>query len=304
MRIPHDLPRLFGSLLLLLLMVRSASGEPLSSRDLEEIARLRTAQGRSAEDVAALVDQAKRAGERGLPAEAFANKIKEGLAKGVEPKRIESVLGRMIGDYEQARDVLKEAQMKGVTEGRAGRRTLDTLAEAIARGATADEVRNLGRSGQGGGKRIDQDALASGAKGLALMKEAGISAQDGADLIGEGLRRGLRSSELIDLGREVKRRGRDFREGRTSLQRMRERLARGERGEGLFRDDDRSGRGRGGDRIERIDDRADEGRGRGRSESGDNFRPERVDRGDSSGRSDRGERPERPDRSGRGGGRD
>ena len=74
-----------------------------------------------------------------------------------------------------------------------------------------------------------QEDLAAGAKGLAVMKEGHIPSKDGTALVGEGMRQGYRPSELLDLGREVKRRGADFEEGRASLQQLREQVSRGER---------------------------------------------------------------------------
>ncbi|MER3423696.1 MAG: hypothetical protein C4293_11155, partial [Nitrospiraceae bacterium] len=75
----------------------SVSAELIWTQDREEIGRLRVLHNRSAEDVDALVKQVEEAGARGLPQEPLLNKIKEGLAKGVEPKQIESVLRDMAG---------------------------------------------------------------------------------------------------------------------------------------------------------------------------------------------------------------
>ena len=66
--------------------------------------------------------------------------------------------------------------------------------------------------------------LAAGAKGLAVMKEGRIPSKDGTALVGEGMKQGYRASELLDLSREVKRRGSDFEEGRASLKALREQV--------------------------------------------------------------------------------
>ena len=76
-----------------------ALAESLSNQDLAEIDRLRAAQGHSAEAVNPLLEQVTKAGEKGLPIEPLANKVKEGLAKGVEPKRIEPVLRQMVTHF-------------------------------------------------------------------------------------------------------------------------------------------------------------------------------------------------------------
>ena len=117
-----------------------------------------------------------------------------------------------------------------------------------------DEVRELSRLSQDGRHKATQEELAAGAKSLAVMKEGRIPSKDGAALVGEGMKQGYRASELLDLSREVKRRGSDFEEGRASLKALREQVSRGERSDRLFKDGDRSGSG--GDRVR---DRGDPG---------------------------------------------
>lgn len=254
--------------------------EPLSSQDRAEIDRLRAAQGHSAEDVTLLLEHVSKAGEKGLPTEPLANKVKEGLAKGVEPKRIDSVLRQLVTHLESAQDVLKEAGQRGIAEGNR-QRAIELMADALSRGATVEEVRELARVSQEGRQKVTQETLAAGAKGVAVMKEGKVPSRDGTALIGEGLRQGYRATELLDLSRDVKRRGADFQEGRASLQTLREQISRGERADRLLRED-HSG-----------SDRSDRSGSADRGGSGD-----RGDRGDRGGRDDRGSRP---DRSGHGG---
>lgn len=287
---------------MVLLTTNSVWAEFLSMQDRDAITRLGSTQGRLESEIAPLLDHVSKAGERGLPTESLLNKVREGLAKGVEPNRIDPVLRQMTSRLESAREALQEAGSRGMEEGNR-HRAIETLAEAFARGATLEEVRELARISQHEGKqKATQEILAAGAKSLAVMKEGKISSEDGTALIGEGITQGYRSSELLDLGREVKRRGSDFYEGRASLKALREQVRRGERGDRLFKDKDRdeSGNRSGGGRGDR-NDRGDRG---GREDSG----RERVDRSDRLDRSDRIERPERterPDRSDRSGrGRD
>ena len=276
--------------LMVALTTTSVWAEPLSVQDREAITRLGSAQGRSENEITPLLDHVSKAGERGLPTESLLNKMREGLAKGVEPKRIDPVLREMTSRLESAHEVLEEAKGHGIAEGNR-QRALETLAEAFSRGATVDEVRELGRLSQEGRHKATQEELAAGAKSLAVMKEGRIPAKDGTALIGEGIKQGYRASELLDLSREVKRRGSDFEEGRASLKALREQVSRGERSDRLFKDDDRSGSGRGGDRGARgdRDDRGDRG-GRGDSDR------ERVDRQERSGHGDRPDRVERPEK--------
>ena len=263
-----------------------AVAESLSVQDREAITRLSMARGHSAAEVNQLIEQVNRAGERGLPTESLANKVKEGLAKGVEPRRIDPVLKQMVENFESAREVLQESVAKGMVDQDQGnrQRAMESLAEAFGRGATADEVRDLARSGQHQGQRMSPDTLGGGAKSLAVIKEAMIPSKDGAAVVAEGMRQGFRPSELADLAREIKRHGHDFREGRITTESIRDQISRGERSDRLFRDQDHSGSGGG--------DRGDRG---GREDSG----RDRIDRPDRSGHSDRPDRPEKLDRSDR-----
>lgn len=273
------------------LMATAAWAEPLSVQDRDAITRLGSALGRAENEIAPLLDHVNKVGERGLPTESLLNKVREGLAKGVEPKRIDPVLRQMTSRLESAHEVLQEAGSRGMDEGNR-QRAIETMAEALSRGATVDEVRELSRLSQDGRHKATQEELAAGAKSLAVMKEGRVPSKDGAALIGEGMKQGYRSSELLDLSREVKRRGADFEEGRASLKALREQVSRGERSDRLFKDEGRSGSG-GGDRG----DRGDRG-GRDRREDSSRDRLERHDRDHSGGgdRSDRIDRPEKVDR--------
>lgn len=243
---------------------------------------MRVAQGHSEEEVNALVEQVSKAGEKGLPTEPLANKVKEGLAKGVEPKRIDGVVRQLVTHLESAHEILQEASAKGLMDSSPAnrQRALEGLAEALSRGATAEEVRELARTGQGAGGKVSQESLASGAKSLAILKEAKIPSKDGAALVAEGLRQGYRPTELADLAREIKRRGADLQQGRMNVQSIKDQVSKGQRVDRIFREGDQSGSG-GGERMER---------------SGGSDRGGRDDRG--GGRDDRGSRP---DRSGHGG---
>ncbi|MFZ1802666.1 MAG: hypothetical protein WAU05_01975 [Nitrospira sp.] len=289
--------------LMVVLTATSVWAEPLSIQDREAITRLGSSQGCSESEITPLLDHVSKAGERGLPTESLLNKMREGLAKGVEPKRIDPVLRQMTSRLESAHEVLEEAKGRGISEGNR-QRAVETMAEALARGATVDEVRELSRLSQEGRHKATQEELAAGAKGLAVMKEGRIPSKDGAALVGEGMKQGYRSSELLDLSREVKRRGSDFEEGRASLKALREQVSRGERSDRLFKDDDRSGSGGDRERGDRSDrggkgsrDDSDRDRSDRQEQSGSRDRSERIDRPD---KVDRVERPERSDHSGRG----
>jgi hypothetical protein len=273
---------------LLLLGSGPALAESMSAQDRIEIERLRSMRGLTAEEVNQLVDQVNKAGDRGIPTEPLANKVKEGLAKGVDPKRIDPVLRQLVTHLETAQEVLREVGSRGMAEGNR-QRAMETMAEAVSRGATPDEVRELTRLSLDGKQKVTQETLAAGAKSLAVMKEGRVPAKDGVSLIGEGMRQGYKPTELLDLSREVKQRGSQFRENRAGLQSLRDRIGRGERGNQLFHEEhpESSGGNRGN---------------RGRSEGA---RPDRNDRSDRMGHSEHLEHIERPDHGERsGGGRD
>lgn len=298
--------------LTLTLCAGQAQADSLSAQDRAEINRLRAAQGHSSDDINPLLEQVNKAGERGLPIESLANKVKEGLAKGIEPRRIDPVLRQMTSRLESAHEVLQEAGSRGGEEGNR-HRAIETMAEALSRGATVEEVRELARLSQHEGKyKATHEVLAAGAKSLAVMKEGKIPSKDGAALIGEGIKQGYRASELLDLGREVKRRGSDFESGRASFKTLRDQVSKGERSDRLFRDDhsgsggdrdrgERSDRGGKGSRDDSDRDRSDRHEQSGSRDLSDRIdRSDKVDRVERPDRPDSRDRPERSDRSGRG----
>ena len=244
--------------------------DSISVQDRDEIARLGSARGFAAEEMSPLLEHLNKAGERGIPTEPLANKVKEGLAKGVDPKRIDPVLRQMVTHFESAQEVLREAGTRGVAEGNR-RVAVETLAEAFSRGATAEEVRELTRLSQDGKQRVTQESLAAAAKSLAVMKEGKIASKEGVALVGEGMRQGYKPSELLDLSREVKRRGGEFREGRVNIRSLQERVRRGERGDRLFRNE--HGDSGGGDHGDRG----------GNADHGERVRDDRGGRSDRSG---------------------
>lgn len=83
---------------------------------------------------------------------------------------------------------------------------------------------------------MSSELLASAARGLSFIKDAQLPVAEGTTVIAEAVRQGFRSHEILDLGREVKRREGDYRAGRASLRALRDAIARGDRPDQLFRD--------------------------------------------------------------------
>ena len=174
---------------------------------------------------------AEEAAAKGLPAAPLTNKIREGLAKGAPPQRIEMVVRQMAAHMETADRLIREMYPgTGRPEGAAA---ITLLAESFGSGTTLDEVRELHRLALRT-PPLSADAFASAAKGLSLIKEARLSVADGTAVIAEGVKQGFLSLQIMDLGREVKRREADFRAGRASLRELRDAIARGDRPERLF----------------------------------------------------------------------
>ena len=198
---------------------------------------LSAAQSASASAREALDRLVAEAGAKGLPAAPLTNKIQEGFAKGADLKRIELVVRQMAANLETADRLVREIEPASAGASREASVTL--LAESLGSGVTPDEVRELRQVAQAtsttGKPPMSADAVASAAKGLSFIKEARLPVPEGTAVIAEAVKRGFRSPEILDLGREVKRREGDYRAGRASLRALRDAIARGDRPEQLFR---------------------------------------------------------------------
>lgn len=178
----------------------------------------------------ALIRQAEAAGAKGLPVAPLMNKIREGLAKKHDARRIELVVTQMVTHMESADGIVREVEPGAAGAARDSAITL--LADALGSGLTADEIRELQRHVQ----PLAAQDLAGAAKGLAFVKEAKLPVNDGTAVMVEAVRQKYRAYEMLDLGREIKRREADYRSGRASLRTLRDAIARGTRPDALLRD--------------------------------------------------------------------
>jgi hypothetical protein len=218
-----------------LLAADIAAAQSVSASERDALVRLHAERGGKADEVDALIRHADGAAAKGLPVPALTNKIREGLAKGVAPQRIELVIQRMVLDLDTADRLLRGMEPAPSKTGLEGAVTL--LGDSLTAGVTPDEVRELARQTQASAKpALTPDALAGAAKALSLIKEARLPVADGTAVIVEAVRQGFRWQQILDLGREVKRREVDYRAGRASLAALRDAIARGERPEQLLRD--------------------------------------------------------------------
>jgi hypothetical protein len=234
----------------------------------------------AAADVEALMRLADEAGARGLPVAPLTNKIREGIAKRANPQRIESVIRQMTANLDTADRLVRE--LDPASAGAVRDASVTLLADSLGAGLGPDEVRALLKQMQAPGRpSISAEALASAAKGLSSIKEARLPVTEGSAVITEAVRQGYRSHELLDLGREIKRRENDYRTGRASLAALRDAIARGSRPDQLF-----TGGRPGAERVERPAATRPEGR------------PERPERPQPVERPQRPETPTRPTRPG------
>ena len=215
--------------------VCASQAVPASDRD--ALVKLRTDRGGNAEEVDGLIRVANEAAAKGLPAAPLTNKIHEGLAKGIDPKRIEGVIRQMSTHLETADRVVREIEPSAVVASREA--SVMLMAESFGSGVTPDQVRDLRRLSQppaAGKPPASADTVASAAKGLSLIEEARLPVPEGTAVMAEAVKQGFRSNEILGLAREVKRREADYLSGRASLTALRDSIARGNRPEQLFRD--------------------------------------------------------------------
>ena len=220
----------FAFAVLLIAASAFAQGVPASER--ESILRLAADRGVAADDAGALLRPLEDAGAKGLPVAPLANKVREGLAKGVDPKRIDTVVRQLAGHLSAADALIHELNLAAAP---VRDEPIVLLADALAGGVSADEVRELQRQAQpAGSPPLPSDSLAGAAKGLSLIKSASLPAGEGTAVMVEAVRHGYRSREMQEVGRQVKRRERDYRDGHASLRSLRDAIARGERPEQIF----------------------------------------------------------------------
>lgn len=216
------------------MLVAFAAGDAVAeipAKDVAEIERLRAVHGRSAEDVKPLLAQVSDAGARGLPQGLLLNKVKEGLAKGVDAARIGDVLRDATRRLEVSQGLLHELAPHSGRGDRPPQRAVQVLAEAFGRQITPDDIRELNRRAVQGRKPLTAEELAYGAKGLALMKSAGVS---GMDVVAEGMRQGYRPADFVRLGREVRHHQDALAADPDQVQALRSEIAQGRRPDDLF----------------------------------------------------------------------
>jgi len=211
-----------------------AAAQAVSPPERDALVRLYVEKGGRAEDVELVIRRADDAAAKTLPVAPLTNKIREGIAKGYDAKRIDMVIQQMVAQFEGADRLLRE--LEPAAAGAERDVSLTLLVESIGSGVTADEVRELLRQARSPGGPVSPERLSGAAKGLSFIKEAKLPVADATAVMAEALRQGFRPVDMLDLGRAIKLRQNDYREGRASLRAVRDAIARGDRPDQLFRD--------------------------------------------------------------------
>lgn len=189
-RVPVDRARAFegrsmlhhgivGTMAAALLAAAPASAGPPDPG--AEIAARAASVGAAAQPLLAPVEEARR---RGLPAELVADKVLEGLAKGVASERVAAVAGALVGRLAEADAVLAGAAAAG----------LDAVPDRV--GALADLAQAL----QAGVDRPSLEALVAAARQARSGTAAAVAA---ARALGQLSRRGVPAAEALPLGRAL-----------------------------------------------------------------------------------------------------
>jgi hypothetical protein len=217
-----------SALLVFAMLIPCAASAQVSIRERDEILRLAQSRGVAEADVAPLIEEVNRAGERGLPQPVLVNKVKEGLAKGYPPARINEAVRSLAGHLDAAREMIGS-----VPDDAMRMRATVTLGEALSRGMTRAEFVELRKLTEQGGSPRTAEALAVGARFWSQLKEAGFAARDALPLVAETVRQDFRSSEVATLAREMIARREDLATP-ARLDALREAVRRGDRAERLL----------------------------------------------------------------------
>jgi hypothetical protein len=207
------------------------TAQSITAAERDALVRQVVARGGQPGDLDGLLRVVDQAVAASLPSTPLVNKIREGLAKNVAVARIDPVVRRLAADLGTA-DRLVRDLVPG-SGGASRQAAVGQLGEALSSDVTPEEVRSLFEA-LAGTSAASAGRLASAARALAFIKDANLPAADGSGVVAEAARRGFRDDEIVDLGREVKRRELDYQSGRATLQALRSAIARGERPEQLF----------------------------------------------------------------------
>jgi hypothetical protein len=162
---------------------------------------------------AAVLGAVEDARARGLPDALVADKVLEGLAKGVPPERIDAVARALVGRLGEADAVLAEAAAQGLAPARDRPAALADLAHALGAGVDRAATAALVDAARASGGRAGADGVAAAALAVGALGRRGVPVEDALPL-GRALARSPRSAPEIAPAYDAWRAGggRDARE--------------------------------------------------------------------------------------------
>lgn len=145
---------------------------------------------------AAVLGPVEDARSRGLPADAVADKVLEGLAKSVPPERIDAVARALVGRLAEADLVLAEAAAQGLAPPRDRAGALADLAHALGSGVDRGAAGALVEAARAGGGRAGVDGVVAAAGAVGALARRGVPVVDALPL-GRALAREPRSAPEV-----------------------------------------------------------------------------------------------------------
>jgi hypothetical protein len=162
--------------------VKRAEGAGVSDHDTLQILSRAAEAALSAEDTTRLLEPVTKVAEEGMPTGPFTDKVMEGLAKGVPPNLIVSVLDKKLAVYRAAKELVGNDMQKG-TESQGA---LVSVALAMERGVSTAAVGRLAKTVAGG----DPNVMTHSAQALADLTAMGFPEAEGLRIVEAGVRAG------------------------------------------------------------------------------------------------------------------
>jgi len=159
------------------------------------------ARGIQPAELVSLLEVVARAKRQDLPVGPVLDKVKEGLAKRVPAVRIAGVASRLSGELVMSRDLVRRAERDGIRVEAAGerQRATETVADALGKGVPPEEMENLSRQVARSGARATMSRLEVGAQVTADLVSMGLSPREASETVGAALVRGLSRRDIEGL---------------------------------------------------------------------------------------------------------
>src|SRR5256712_5296602 len=159
------------------------------------------ARGIQPAELVSLLDVVARAKRQDLPVGPVLDKVKEGLAKRVPAVRIAGVASRLSGELATSRDLVRRAERDGIRVEAAGerQRATEAVADALGKGVPPEEMEKLSRQVARSGARATMSRLEVGTQVTADLVSMGLSPREASETVGAALVRGLSRRDIEGL---------------------------------------------------------------------------------------------------------